>query len=460
MRIFDYLNISNERSIFADSGFHVQRNVIQHILQKRNDYHFFLTVPYSQLSKVSHLSSDLLTFLPYHYSGGSGNKYHFNTNELWNLMDMWHKDWDLVINNEVILGNQFRNMFCYKSHFNIPIINYIHWVNTTEEDTQQQWDTFNSIRWCYNTYCNSQFGRQLVLKNLHKIYQEQIAEYIENKLKVLPVGFNDKELLEHKSKGTFDKTTLIFNHRISQYTGYEKLLKECNKIYKSGTKDFQLIFTNPATSMTRMSLKYPFVKVYEQVPTYEEYIKLLWKSDICFGLHNGQNQWSIAFLEALFCNNIPITTNDIFYKEMLPFKTFELKELKFVIENIDGITKPKYDLERYYWRNLVNQYIDMYESNIAEYESENDTLKNPEQSKVLNQVKSFFKTHPIIDKQEILSMRGKLTGSGVGCQTPYSKYRKELLKVTDDVIGKEKSYYRLKDMSKANRKPVDWWLDK
>ena len=45
-------------------------------------------------------------------------------------------------------------------------------------------------------------------------------------------------------------------------------------------------------------------------------------------------------------------------------------------------------------------------------------------------------------------MRSKLTGSGIGAQTPFTKYRKELLKVADDVIGKEKSYYRLKDMNK------------
>lgn len=451
------MNVSNEISIWCDSGWHVQRNVIQEILKKRNDYHFFLTVPYNQLSKVVSLSSPLLTFMPYHYSGGAGNKYHFDSVQLWKLMDMRHKDWDFVINNEAILGNHFLNMFCYRSHFDIPIVNYVHWVNTTKDMTHQQMDMLNSISWCYNTYCNSKYGRELILKEVDNIYSDVVAEKIKNNLHILNVGFNDKEMLEYKVKDKFDKVTLIFNHRVSQYTGFSSLLKQCKKIYDNGT-DFQLIFTNPATPMARGSLKkYPFVTTYDEPLSYPDYIRLLWKSDICFGLHNGQNQWSIAFLEALYCDNIPITTNDIFYKEMLDRKTHQLEDLGFVIENIDSI-RENYSIEKYYWRNLVDDYIKMYETNFEQHGAGIEVLKNPENSTVLRQIKSFFNTRPILEKQEIIAIRGKTVGSGIGCQVPYTKYRKELLKVADDVIEEEKSFYRIKDESNVSAKTVDWWM--
>jgi len=458
MRIFDFLNVSNERSIWADSGFHVQRNVIQEILKKRDDIHFYLTVPFDQYPLVKPLESDRLTLLKYNYSSGSGHKFHFDTNQLWKLMDMWRRDYDLVICNEVILGNNFKNLFCYKSHFDIPIVNYVHWIDTSDDVTAQQWAMFSSIYWCYNTYCNSKYGKRLILDSATQVYNDDVFDEISKKLKILNVGFNDKELDEMKTTDKFDVPTLVFNHRISQYTGYETLLKKCQKIWDDGVK-FQLIFTNPSVSLTRSALgKYPFLKMKEGGYSYKEYIELLWKSDICFGLHNGQNQWSIAFLEALYCDNIPITSNKIFYPEMLGQDTYTLDDLQYVIENMGGLASKNFDLEKYKWKNLAMQYLEMYEWNINEYAKTADKLKDVDKSKVLNDVKSLFAQRPIIGKDEILRLRAKESGSGMGCQTPYSKYRRELLKICDDVVEKDESMYRLKNMEKNPQKSVDWWI--
>lgn len=458
MRIFDYLNISNERNIWSDSGFHVQRNVIQEILKKRDDYHFYLTVPIDSYTAVKSLESDRLTLLKYNYSSGSGHKYHFDTNQLWKLMDMWKKDYDLVLCNEVILGNQFRNLFCYKSHFDIPVINYVHWVDTSDDVTQQQWDMYSSIYWCYKTYCNSEYGKQLILNSINDIYNEDTGNAINKKLGILNVGFNDKELDQYKTKDKFDVPTLVFNHRVSQYTGYENLLKECKKLYDRGLK-FKLIFTNPSVSLTRSGFaKYPFLEIKEGGYSYPEYIELLWKSDICFGLHNGQNQWSIAFLEALYCDNIPITSNKIFYPEMLGKDTFPIGDLGYVIENIDSVKRESYDLSKYYWRNLVDDYLRVFEDNIAEHEKTADRLKDEDKSKVLKDINRLFKLRPVIDKSEILRLRAKEVGSGMGCQTPYSKYRRALLKICDDVIEKEDSMYKLKDMTDNPVKSIEEWL--
>jgi hypothetical protein len=100
----------------------------------------------------------------------------------------------------------------------------------------------------------------------------------------------------------------------------------------------------------------------------------------------------------------------------------------------------------------------MFEDNYSEHEKVADRVKNPDDSKVLKEVMGLFQQRPIIDKQEILRLRGKIVGSGIGLQTPYSKYRRELLKVCDDDITKNDSFYKLKDMSKTNVKPVDWWI--
>jgi len=470
MRIFDYLNVSNERSLQGDSGWHVQRNIVTEILKKRNDYHFYLVVPYEQLevAKANLPRSPLLTLYPYHYSSGSGNKYHFDTQQLWKLLDTWHKDYDIVLNNEILLGSSFRNLFQYKSHFDIPIINYIHWIHTKDVKgyirsgfMPQHFDMYASIYWNYNTYCNSEYGKKLIMKYASDIFKDDIVETMNQKLHPLPVGFNDKELLEQKTTNRYDKVTLVFNHRVSQYTGYDILLKKCKEIYDKGTKNFQLYITNPAVSVTRTKLdKYPFLVMPEGVLPYKDYLKLLWKSDICFGLHTGDNQWSIAFLEALFCNNIPIVNNyDIFFREMIKDKPHTLDDLEYVIQNIDSIRRPNpHNLERFYWRNLANEYMAVFEKNVEEY-GETLKLKNPKESVMLQQVLGLFKQRPIIEKQEILRLRGKITGSGIGLQVPYSRYRRELLKVCDDVIEKENSWYKLKDMSKVNVKPIDTWLE-
>ena len=453
VRIFNYLNVSNEVSIWADSGFHVQRNVINEILKKRNDYHFYVTLPKSQIGNVP-FNTPLVTLLPYDYTGGAGNKYHFDTKQLWKLMDMRKKDWDFLISNEVLLGNHFLNLFCYRSHFDIPIVNYIHWVNPNQ---YQKMDMWSCIYNCSKTYCNSEYGKELALNGIDDIFKEDVSERIRNNLRVLHVGFNDKELLEQKTTDKFDVPTLVFNHRISQYTGYEKLIKMCQKLYKENVK-FKLVFTNPATPMARGSLrKYPFIEVKEKPMDYQDYIKLLWKSDICFGLHTGENQWSIAFLEALFCNNIPITTNDIFFKEMLGEQTFELDDLRYVIENIDDLPSPKYPISRFYWRNLVNDYIEMYESVSEEHDGKMEKLLNVEKSKVFKDLETIIKERGVITKHNLGIVRSRRVGSGVGCQTPFSKYRKALLEVADDMIEKEESMYKIKD-PRYLKNSLEGWL--
>jgi len=130
-------------------------------------------------------------------------------------------------------------------------------------------------------------------------------------------GVNVDEILSARAPRRNGVKTLIAPYRTQKYTGFKSLVEVHLARLWPQRKDFQLVLTNPSAYdyVRRYADRYPFVKVRDF--SRKEYLRALWEADIVVGCHPGASQWSLAVVEALAADCIPLLNQEGFLKEML-----------------------------------------------------------------------------------------------------------------------------------------------
>lgn len=412
IRIFDYVNISNVRGgLWRDSGYHVQRNVINYTLRRRNDIFFYVTCPHGEegdfLRGIE--CPDRIKLIPIKYTtAGSLNKLYFDVFGIRKKFKWSKYPVTVILNNEAYLGPSFLQLFKATLPFSSSTFaNYVHWVELPEvnrlgnsyKGNWQMWTLATSIFWSDMTYMNSDYGISLILPYFRKILRGDIYDITESKLSPLQPGFNHEEMDRFKTSEKFDKVTFIFNHRLSQYTGAAEVLRVAKRLIDDGY-DFNLIITNPSLACTK-SARSQLYKDKEKYLTriifvqnglpYSKYIETLWKSDAIIAWHGGRgsdrsepvNQWSISTLEGVACGCYPIAPRRGFFEEILP-PEFLLQQrneeslytiMRIIIDSPNEFRKKasiaqSYVRERFTWEALAPKWIKALE------ELHNKTLQN------------------------------------------------------------------------------------
>ena len=400
IRVFDYVNISNAKGgLWKDSGYHVQRNVINYVLRKRDDFFFYPTCPKGcERDFLRGIERpERVKVIPLRYTtAGSLNKLYLDIIGLRKNFSWSKYPLTVIWNNEVYMAPILLQTFQATFPFGrVSMANYVHWVEIPEQNrlgsvhvgNWHMWLLATSIAWTERTFFNSKYGIEMVLPYFRKFLRGDIYDEILEKIQPLYLGINVEELDKFKTTEKFDKPTFVFNQRLAQYTGAAKVIKTAIKLIDDGY-DFNLILTNPSQA-TIKAVDYDNPKyrnnilIYTGGLPYDEYVRTLWKSDAVIAWHGGMgikndqpvNQWSIAFLEALACGCYPIAHANGFFTEMIP-KEYLLPNrddetlysaMRTLIENPEEYRKKashvqSYVRENFDWEKRIEPWIKAFES--------------------------------------------------------------------------------------------------
>jgi len=325
-RILDLINFSNLRNPDADSGVRLQKELISAVLRRKPDFFFYLLAPAElQASLSSYFQGKRVQVIPY---GGltrqQGGAYHFDPKELSLLLDLRQIDIDVLFLNQPELTPAFLDYFNKVHFFDIHSLGYIHWMDWKRSDNaKNRWNipgnlmVLTSILVSTATGCNSLYGKSRILREAKRWFRDDAINEMDRKLIPLYPGVQSREILRARSPARNKVKTIVFPFRAQKYTGFKSLIEiHLRQLWKT-RRDFRLLLTNPSNYdyVKKYPERFPFVQVLRL--DRQEYLKMLWKADIVVGCHTGANQWSLAVVEAMAAECIPLLNRSSFFREML-----------------------------------------------------------------------------------------------------------------------------------------------
>jgi len=372
IKILDYFHYSN-KDISSDSNFYFQKKLIEHLSTDKNFY-FYLTCPkehanffYKEFEQI-----DNVEIVPIRYVSTA----------------MWNRNWlDYNIRDELgktIIDIAFVNtpelaidIVSALSSFSKPrLITYTHWIPETEGSLgpyspAEKFLYLGAYSIAHYNCFNSKYGINLILNHIHSLISENmykmfiqravpIAPYLEDDL----INYNKEENnYPHK-----DMPMAIFNHRISEYTGYLFLFDVLKYYDEHYTEPFLLQFSKFADIITSVKKKtigkmdFKNIQLSDfEIKTRKDYYDALNASDFAFGFHDGKSQWSMSFMDAILADNVPLFRDKYFFSEIFDNYPLNLSNFKIYNNKISEVaTKLNYMVKhaneiknKYYFKQYI-----------------------------------------------------------------------------------------------------------
>lgn len=467
IRILDVLNFSNAGNPLADSGIQLQRGLIQAALRTRPDLFFYLLIPQELEGALQPLFPQGNTKLvPCSLvSRQKGGAYHFDARELSSLLDLRRIDVDVLFINQPELTAAFLNYFNKIHFFDIHSVGYIHWMDWRPKDNvKNRWNLpenlalLTSVLMSDMTACNSHFGKTQIVREAAKWFNAQTVKEIDNKLVPLWPGIDSREISAASKAGRNRSRhkTIIAPYRTQKYTGFKSLIEvHLAKLWRK-RRDFRLVLTNPSeyNYVKKYPQRYPFVEI--RHCNRREYLEALWKADIVVGCHTGACQWSIAAVEAIAAECIPLLNQECFLKEMLlealpatehaaALDSYFYYRSNFIqkLENIlDGLSAQRERVRRiskwvrtfYDWDRRVFDWVRCFEAADAAANG----LRG--ESNAVGKIDEFVASRGACTKEEILRLLGWHPKSRHISWTRYRKYLRT--KYWEDPASPEVTFFK------------------
>jgi len=300
---------------------------------------------------------------------------------------------DLMLLNDPTKVLSYKTYLYNRQKTFVPIISRNHWVSgKSDRKVPEEVDFFlrqleGSIYGTYSTF-NSQFAKKLFLENAKEFLNDDKIAEIEKKC----FGFETadmKKLLKHKETMTsevaekkHDKFTILWAHRLSYYTNFEKVFDLLNVLYNR-RQDFQTIASDPGNKFTQEELhkRWPHIKILDKTNwTHEKYLTECWKASAVIGWHSYPATWGgLSAVEPMCCGAVPILYDDYAYKEMFYSKPIEIinkiffKNGEEMLRNIEHLIDDASDREML--SELTVKFVTE-ELSMTNYISKLDTLIN------------------------------------------------------------------------------------
>ncbi len=459
MRILEYLNLSNDKNLDADSGYSVFKNKVKHILAKRDDFHFYYVCPrqhYDKIKRDMWQYKDRLTLLPVEMlTANSGSRYHIDLPTLNKYIKPYERDYDILSIQEPPLVAGMFELFNGRNHFNAPIHTYVHWICKDvgiKVNAHERLSYIAGLFLSSQAGCNSEFGKKMIIAQAKEYYNDRFIEILDRKLSPLHVGADVENLIHTDSSSFLDnpdkkETSIIFNHRLNQYTNYRFIISELERLYQK-RQDFVLYVTNPSkmsvSDIERMKT-IPFIRFTDL--SFNEYVDLMKRCDIALCPHVGDNQWSISLIEAVSCGCIPLASSKAFQKEIL----FNFEDDFFYHANHEFLARLEHMLNEktaykkrtlakrevfanhWSWRNVCTEYIQMFDKLYAESDivsADCDSMKR---------IRNIITTSKQISKKSLLKNQLKWSDFIV-----WTKYRRRILEEFDELITSSDVIYHVR----------------
>lgn len=385
IRVLNYLHISTS-NLSKDSNFLLHRFIFKYLFKHYPDnFHFYLTYPAGEeaimrkfLGKYKHI-----TFVPIKYY--STNAFFRNALD-WNSLSNISKDYDMIWNNTPEIAFELLSFSISKGIY-CGIMNYAHWypeiingpifanyLSHQPEKYCMEMKYYHNFLLSQDNYMNSMHGKKAIMKGFEKVIGEN-SEKLKDRLNPLYITVDHEELLELKNEKVEvpDCPVLIFNHRHQVYTGFTEFMQSIKEIIKIRPNlNFKIFISDSGNMDLRDKFQIPEGYILDlENKGFQDYVKILWNlKGIQIGSHTGINQWSMAFMDGMFTNNIPFYRKGIFFDEMFkgmeninPYNFKNEKEftekLIFLLENFDEYNKRvgefyNHFLNNWTWDKLIH----------------------------------------------------------------------------------------------------------
>jgi glycosyltransferase involved in cell wall biosynthesis len=316
-----------------DSGVILMNEVLSRLLKWNPEWHVYIVCPEGTPIPKDRCTPIYNDYVSYNMFGRAG----FDVHGLKDSVDINRYDFDTIFNNQPEVSHSLFTLL--NNHprvtYTIPIINYFHWF--VNEDTYMG-NAGENIKACNNLYSrqaivgalagqatmvNSKWEKEFILKDAYKYVDKKSADWLRDRMFVGHPGVNVDVCEKYRTDDKFDKFTILWNHRLSSYTGCAIFFEWMDKLWEEGIRDFQVIMTNVANRIfahKRMTKSYegdipPYVTIYDHMPQ-AEYYKTLWKADCGVFMHIGWGAWSMASMENMACEKPIISVYDRAAPEM------------------------------------------------------------------------------------------------------------------------------------------------
>jgi hypothetical protein len=354
--------------------------------------------------------------------------------------------------NQPELVPAFLDYFNKRYFFHVPAISYVHWLDWRRYDSiknraaePSMLATLAGALLASKVACNSMYGRGRILKAASRWFNDDILTELEKKFVLLHPAIDVVQLTCHRRSCKNRKIQIIVPHRAQKYTGFKTLIEKYLPRVWTIRRDFRVLVTNPSRYdfVRGYEQKYPFVKVVHL--NRRQYLETLWDADIVIGSHVGCNQWSVATLEAICANCVPLLSSEGFYEEMLKpivtcrewpkirdewfyFRGEFVSRLLALMDHIDTGRKRARVIGRrarayYDWRAVARQWGALFES-----VAQTAPIVGRE-SEAFRALFQQIKRRGKCTKAELLSAMGWHPKSR---HIPWTKYRRRLLTVADE----------------------------
>lgn len=249
MKIVSYLNVSNPNNLLADSGFVLQKLLLETLSDFGHEIILIAPKEAQNLTKVKVIPIES-PLTKYHARFDFNLKYMSNiTQKLWNNVD-------ILIVNQIELAAPLKTLTFLESKRNIPIISYVHYLPIDSINDEQELIYDSSLNdvglgaWILGTIktsiecangcvIESQFAKKL----LTKVGNPQ-------KLKIIHPPIEPELQFLSKVNPSNDKIRILYNHRLYAHYGTEELFDWIDVALKGYQNKCEVLVTSPRGKRT------------------------------------------------------------------------------------------------------------------------------------------------------------------------------------------------------------------
>ena len=346
MKILNFLNVSNPSNLEADSGYIFQKLLMEEIANSVS-WDFYFICP--ENTPLSHKKIKKIEIIE------PSNKFKVRFNFEWNkivdtILDIVN-DIDLVLVNQ---PEQSSNMYALINSISekyVPIITYFHYLPVIPNNIQYH-NFNNTLKETFrfdNTLNRRGLGKVILQRNSEAItvskcsitcsnFSKKVIEKIllsEINLKheclVIPPPVTTKLTGDLRKKHIHQsKQKILYNHRLYDEYGTEKIISFLKHFYSKVNKEFVLIVTDPTygrssernrlddnvTRFRKMLSETPFVE-FVHCKTQREYFELIKDCDLGLGPMKPSAAWSMAVMDMMACGKPVLCPNYAAFPEMV-----------------------------------------------------------------------------------------------------------------------------------------------
>ena len=434
IRILVYPNITYLKDLKKDSYVQVIKQQISVLNEMRDDLWFYLILPESvedlEFNNVTQLKAYFPSYIP-------AMRVHFDTRDIFKYLNRWN-DYDLVMSHLPEHTHQLKNLLYNKTHHSPNIFGYCHWFDFPHAISWNVGSFLQNITGLLEydkCYLNTEYQKQLVLKEMDKTFNQQTIEKVDKILKVQHLGVNDSDVV--KVTNTTTNKIIVFNHRPEKYKDFDNFMSITDTLWET-RKDFKVWIP----LLNKPNRDYVITDKFNKA----DYYNKLYKCRVGFSPKQKYGGWSVATTDGLMNGTPYVMFDDLYYKELQGDADF-FKTNNQAIELLN-----KYLDDNDYRNNMGRRALRwtrdklLFKNNMIEMSNYIDDLVNRlpnlKKSKKIKDIKQMIKETPEgMTKKEIIQ---KLKWGGGILWTPY---RRALLEDSNvyDICDSMPTYHWRKD---------------